>query len=136
MEGPCKGGTQDVCTETDLVCLMRPAGKYLNAIRECGRAMPPPLASSHKIAYDPSHTYITSIHAAHARASAALLRVLVEEAGLMGWLRSIKHFFLLDQVGWLLGKSRFFLLFVDPLNEFADGWICAGRPCFKLRRVL
>ncbi len=35
---------------------------------------------------------------AHAHASAALLRVLVQEQQLSAWLRSIKHYFLMDQV--------------------------------------
>ncbi len=39
------------------------------------------------------------ITAAHSQASASLLRLLLEERQLLTMLRSIKHYFLLDQVG-------------------------------------
>lgn len=62
--------------------------------------MPPPLASAGgALRYDPSGAYMASIQAAKGRASAGLMQVMMEEMGLLGWLTSLKRFFLLEQVG-------------------------------------
>lgn len=52
-----------------------------------------------RLAYDPQSSFVQDIMAAHARASASLLHLLrsEQEVGLMTWLRSLKHFFMLDQ---------------------------------------
>jgi hypothetical protein len=42
---------------------------------------------------------MASIQAAKGRASAGLMQVMMEEMGLLGWLTSLKRFFLLEQVG-------------------------------------
>jgi hypothetical protein len=68
-------------------------------MRECGAEVPPsPLAAS-GLAYDAGGAYLDAIRAALDAASGALLRLMLGQGQLMGWLRSIKHFFLLDQVG-------------------------------------
>jgi gamma-tubulin complex component 2 len=78
---------------------LRPAGKYLNAMRECGAAVPPSPLPGGALRYDGGGAYLDAIHAALHAASGALLRLMLGQGQLMGWLRSIKHFFLLDQVG-------------------------------------
>ncbi|GBF91900.1 gamma-tubulin complex component [Raphidocelis subcapitata] len=72
-------------------------GKYLNAVRECGAEAPPsPLAAS-GLSYDAGGAYLDAVRVALDAASGALLRLMLGQGQLMGWLRSIKHFFLLDQ---------------------------------------
>ncbi len=85
-------------------------GKYLNVMRECGQppaVVVPPTASSSatavgvlsKVQYDAHGRFALQISAAHSAASASLLRLLVGDRELLPLLRSIKHYFLLDQVG-------------------------------------
>lgn len=74
------------------------AGKYLNAIRECGAPVPPSPLPGGRLRYDPGGAYLDAIGRALDAASGALLRLMLGQGQLMGWLRSIKHFFLLDQV--------------------------------------
>ncbi|KAF5833568.1 Spc98 family-domain-containing protein [Dunaliella salina] len=52
-----------------------------------------------RLAYNPQSSFVQDIMAAHARASASLLHLLRSEqgVGLLTWLRSLKHFFMLDQ---------------------------------------
>jgi hypothetical protein len=76
-----------------------PAGKYLNAMRECGAAVPPSPLPNGRLQYDAGGAYLDAIRTALDAASGALLRLMLGQGQLMGWLRSIKHFFLLDQVG-------------------------------------
>jgi hypothetical protein len=77
-------------------------------VRECGRPAPRALPVGQRLAFDPGHGYLGHLVAAHASASSSLLTLVVEEQGLTGWLRSLKHFFLMDQVGNYRG------MFVEP----------------------
>jgi len=66
-------------------------------MRECGAAVPPSPLPNGRLQYDASGAYLDAIRAALDAASGALLRLMLGQGQLMGWLRSIKHFFLLDQ---------------------------------------
>jgi hypothetical protein len=75
-------------------------------MRECGAAVPPSPLPGGRLRYDASGGYLDAVRAALHSASGALLRLMLGQGQLMGWLRSIKHFFLLDQVGRGGGDSR------------------------------
>ena len=92
-----------VTSNADVTCpcafLLLPPGKQLNAIRACGRSLGAAPCSTGPLRYDPGGQYLSAIQSALARASSGLMQLMMEEVQLMGWLRSIKHYFLLDQVG-------------------------------------
>ncbi|KAI4462823.1 gamma tubulin complex protein [Holotrichia oblita] len=71
------------------------AGKYLNVIRQCGRTL------SHKvetIEYKlEERNYIEAIENAYKYASQTLLDLVMKDQDLLGRLKSVKHYFLLDQ---------------------------------------
>ncbi|XP_015834942.1 gamma-tubulin complex component 2 isoform X1 [Tribolium castaneum] len=71
------------------------AGKYLNVIRQCGK---PVKNKIRPILYkiEEKH-YIEAIENAYKFASQTLLELVVKEKDLLGRLRSVKHYFLLDQ---------------------------------------
>jgi len=72
------------------------AGKYLNVIRECNRFVANPHQS--KITYThQEREFMEKIEAAYSFSSKLLLDMLLEEEQLMARLKSIKHYFLLDQ---------------------------------------
>ncbi|KAG2439312.1 hypothetical protein HXX76_004671 [Chlamydomonas incerta] len=102
----------------DLRELILRTGKYQNLLRECGQPVAQPLlpqtaaaaasgappAPLPPLVYDPTQPGNLQQHvrAAHAAASSALLTFLLRGSasgggGLLGVLRSVKHFFLLDQ---------------------------------------
>lgn len=71
------------------------AGKYLNVIRQCGKAVDNKVESiEYKI--EQRH-YIDAIDKAYKFASRTLLDLVIKEQDLLGRLRSVKHYFLLDQ---------------------------------------
>lgn len=71
------------------------AGKYLNVIRQCGHPVKSKIqAILYKI--EEKH-YIEAIENAYKFASQTLLDLVVKEKDLLGRLRSVKHYFLLDQ---------------------------------------
>lgn len=57
-----------------------------------------PLEASAYLQYDASGSYLPLIHLAHQGASRALLGFMMRDVQVLSWLRSMKHFFLLDQV--------------------------------------
>lgn len=80
------------------------------------------------------------INRAHAFASRALLDLLLHKHDLLGRLRSLKHFFLLDQ-------GDFFVQFMDTaevgglLLQYAGSWYCGEDElqfplCIYPRRLL
>ncbi|KAG5191839.1 Spc98 family-domain-containing protein [Tribonema minus] len=87
-------------------------GKYLNVVRECGKQVLCPHAGP--ITMEQSDTndtrYGEIVEAAYAFASRTLLDVVVGECQLMARLRTIKHFFLLDQ-------GDLFVHFMDVAEE-------------------
>ncbi|XP_064628663.1 gamma-tubulin complex component 2-like isoform X2 [Lineus longissimus] len=71
-------------------------GKYLNVVRQCGQDVTCPHAE--EIVYTiKERQYVDHIEKAYFYASKVLLSLLMEEKELMARLRSIKHYFLLDQ---------------------------------------
>jgi gamma-tubulin complex component 2 len=71
-------------------------GKYLNVIRQCGKNLKYPHAE--EIVYTiKERKYVEAIEKAYHFASKTLLNLLMQEYDLLGRLRSVKHYFLLDQ---------------------------------------
>ncbi|TIB63325.1 hypothetical protein E3P78_01890 [Wallemia ichthyophaga] len=83
------------------------AGKYLNVIRECGIEV-----SKHRNYGELERTSINSppfykqVEDAYTHANRALLKLLLEDEGLVSRLRSLKHYF-------FLADSDFFVHFLD-----------------------
>uniref|UniRef100_A0A8B9GCA6 Gamma-tubulin complex component n=1 Tax=Amazona collaria TaxID=241587 RepID=A0A8B9GCA6_9PSIT len=84
-------------------------GKYLNVVRECGRDVTCPVAK--EVIYTlKERAYVEQIEKAYNYASKVLLDFLMEEKELVSHLRSIKHYFLMDQ-------GDFFVHFMDLTEE-------------------
>ncbi|XP_038037230.1 gamma-tubulin complex component 2 isoform X1 [Anas acuta] len=84
-------------------------GKYLNVVRECGRDVTCPVAK--EVIYTlKERAYVEQIEKAYNYASKVLLDFLMEEKELVAHLRSIKHYFLMDQ-------GDFFVHFMDLTEE-------------------
>ncbi|MEE6513613.1 hypothetical protein FKM82_021358 [Ascaphus truei] len=84
-------------------------GKYLNVVRECGRDVTCP--DAREIIYTlKERAYVEQIEKAYSYASKVLLDFLMEEKELVAHLRSIKHYFLMDQ-------GDFFVHFMDLTEE-------------------
>ena len=99
-------------------------GKYLNVIRQCGLSIKCPHAQ--EIVYClKEHDYVDHIEKAYDYASRSLLDMLMSEKKLLYRLRSIKHYFLLDQGDFFVG---FMDLAEDELKKNMDGESC--RICF------
>lgn len=84
-------------------------GKYLNAIRECGRPVERPLPPDVHIEYS-NGGFMHSIQLAFATSSQALLRLLQHDLGLNNTLAALKHYFLLD-------KGDLLVSFLDNAEE-------------------
>ena len=85
------------------------SGKYLNVVHECGGEDTFPAAQQMQYSVHERH-YIEQIEAAHSHASRKLLDLILVERDLPGYLRSIKHYFLLDQ-------GDLFVHFMDSAGE-------------------
>ena len=72
------------------------SGKYLNVVWECGKELGATPAQPMQYSVH-ERGYIEQIEAAHSQASRKLLDLILVEKDLLGYLRSIKHYFLLDQ---------------------------------------
>ncbi|XP_073429959.1 gamma-tubulin complex component 2 isoform X1 [Dendrobates tinctorius] len=84
-------------------------GKYLNVVRECGCDVTCPDAK--EIIYTlKERAYVERIEKAYSYASKVLLNFLMEEKELVAHLRSIKHYFLMNQ-------GDFFVHFMDLTEE-------------------
>eukprot|EP00210_Caulerpa_lentillifera_P000713 g690.t1 len=92
---------------TDLILK---TGKYLNAIKECGRVVKRPLDANEHIVYETGGTsYQSLIQKAHQFASQAFLNLFIKDLSLVDWLRGLKHFFLMDKgdmIGHLMDIAR------------------------------
>ncbi|KAL0340821.1 UNVERIFIED_CONTAM: Gamma-tubulin complex component 2 [Sesamum radiatum] len=78
-------------------------GKYLNVMRECGHSIQVPVAENAKLTtVGSNHRYLECIKAAYDFASGELLNLIKDKYDLMGKLRSIKHYLLLDQGDFLV----------------------------------
>eukprot|EP00891_Asterochloris_glomerata_P004229 jgi/Astpho2/4229/Aster-05189 len=85
-------------------------GKYLNAIRECGRDVERSLPPETHLEFDEEGRYERHIQAAFQAASASLLGLLQRELGLRQALTALKQYMLLSQ-GDMLGA------FLDSADE-------------------
>ncbi|XP_077999830.1 gamma-tubulin complex component 2-like [Glandiceps talaboti] len=84
-------------------------GKYLNVVRQCGRD--PKCPSAEEILYTlKDRQYVEVIEKAHSYSSKMLVDLLMEERELLGRLRSIKHYFLMEQ-------GDFFVHFMDIAED-------------------
>lgn len=78
-------------------------GKYLNVMRECGHNIQVPVAENSKLTtVGSNHRYLECIKSAYDFASGELLNLIKQKYDLMGKLRSIKHYLLLDQGDFLV----------------------------------
>lgn len=84
-------------------------GKYLNVVRGCGREVVFPNALELRYSLEERH-YVEQIEQAYAYAGRQLVSVVMEEYDLMGYLHSIKHYFLFDQ-------GDLFVHFLDLAEE-------------------
>lgn len=85
-------------------------GKYQNVIRQCGQS-PAACAGEEHLRYSlDEREYIEKIDNVYHKASRALLNLLMDKVDLMGRLRSVKHFFLMDQ-------GDFVVQFMDMAEE-------------------
>ncbi|KAF5282164.1 hypothetical protein FQR65_LT02861 [Abscondita terminalis] len=88
------------------------AGKYLNVIRQCGK----PVNNKVEIVQykiEQKH-YIDAIEKAYKFASQTLLDLVLKEKDLLGRLKSVKHYFLLDQSDFIV---TFLTLCEKELNK-------------------
>nr|ATG71066.1 Spc97 / Spc98 family [Cupressus duclouxiana] len=78
-------------------------GKYLNVLRECGHSVQVPFSENAKLTNSGSdRRYLECINIAYNFASAELLNLITHKYDLMARLRSMKHYFLLDQGDFLV----------------------------------
>ncbi|KAH0860631.1 hypothetical protein HID58_088892, partial [Brassica napus] len=78
-------------------------GKYLNVMRGCGHNVQVPISERSKLTiFGSNHHYLECIKAAHEFASKELVSLIMDKYGLIGRLRSIKHYLLLDQGDFLV----------------------------------
>ncbi|KAL5565818.1 hypothetical protein UlMin_028982 [Ulmus minor] len=78
-------------------------GKYLNVMRECGHHVQVPVSENTKLlSFGTNHHYLECIKSAYDFASGELLNLIKEKYDLIGKLRSIKHYLLLDQGDFLV----------------------------------
>ncbi|KAJ7965253.1 Gamma-tubulin complex component [Quillaja saponaria] len=78
-------------------------GKYLNVMRECGHNVQVPAPENSKLmSFGSNHHYLECVKAAYNFASSELLNLIKEKYDLLGKLRSMKHYLLLDQGDFLV----------------------------------
>ncbi|PKI66930.1 hypothetical protein CRG98_012693 [Punica granatum] len=93
-------------------------GKYLNVMRECGHTVQVPVSENSKfMSFGANHHYLECIKVAYDFASGELLNLIKEKYDLVGKLRSIKHYLLLDQGDFLV---HFMDIARDELNKQLD----------------
>ncbi|KAE8650096.1 gamma-tubulin complex component 2 [Cucumis sativus] len=93
-------------------------GKYLNVMRECGHNVQLPASENSKLmSFGSNHQYLECIKAAYDFSSSELLKLIKEKYDLMGKLRSIKHYLLLDQGDFLV---HFMDIARDELSKKLD----------------
>lgn len=72
-------------------------GKFLNVVRNCGKQLKVPENLLKFVFSLKEKYYLEIIEGAYTHSSKQLLQLMMEEYDLLGYLRSIKHYFLLDQ---------------------------------------
>lgn len=87
------------------------AGKYQNVILQCGEKPKASSIGDQRLSYSTDErAYAGKIDDAYRKASRTLLSLLMNKLDLMGRLRSVKHFFLMDQ-------GDFVVQFMDMAEE-------------------
>ncbi|VYS67119.1 unnamed protein product [Arabidopsis thaliana] len=88
---------------TNIAATILTTGKYLNVMRECGHNVQVPISERSKLTiFGSNHHYLECIKAAHEFASIELVNLIKDKYDLVGRLRSIKHYLLLDQGDFLV----------------------------------
>ncbi|XP_057515488.1 gamma-tubulin complex component 2 isoform X2 [Amaranthus tricolor] len=88
---------------SDVAGTILTTGKYLNVMRECGHNVQVRVSENSKLRnFGSNHHYLECIKSAYDFASGELLNLIREKYDLMGKLRSIKHYLLLDQGDFLV----------------------------------
>ncbi|PNT61397.1 hypothetical protein BRADI_5g14800v3 [Brachypodium distachyon] len=78
-------------------------GKYLNVMRECGHNVQVSLSENSKVtSFGSNHQYLECIKSAYDFASGELLTLMKDKYDLIGKLRSLKRYLLLDQGDFLV----------------------------------
>ncbi|KAL8171878.1 hypothetical protein V2J09_023682 [Rumex salicifolius] len=78
-------------------------GKYLNVMRECGHNVQVQVSENSKLrSFGSNHHYLECIKGAYDFSSGELLNLIKDKYDVMGKLRSIKHYLLLDQGDFLV----------------------------------
>ncbi|XP_074579090.1 gamma-tubulin complex component 2 isoform X2 [Curcuma longa] len=78
-------------------------GKYLNVMRECGHNVQVPLSDNSKLmSFESNHHYLECIKTAYDFASSELLNLIRHKYDLVGKLRALKRYLLLDQGDYLV----------------------------------
>ena len=72
-------------------------GKYLNAIRECGKEISAAIFPEPTVYSTEERFYTERVEIAYQAASRQLLNLLLEDSDLVGHLVSVKHYFFMDQ---------------------------------------
>lgn len=89
-------------------------GKYLNAIRACGKEIAAPIFPEETV-YTTEERYFTErVEMAYQAASQQLLHHLLEDSDLVGHLHSVKHYFFMDQGDFM---TQFMDMAEDELSK-------------------
>lgn len=78
-------------------------GKYLSVIREAGKVIKKPVFSTPTLVYSTDERmYESRVELGYQSASKQLLQLLLEDCDLVGHLKSLKHYFFMDQGDWVV----------------------------------
>ncbi|XP_021319294.1 gamma-tubulin complex component 2 [Sorghum bicolor] len=88
---------------TNVAAMILTTGKYLNVMRECGHNVQVSLSDNTKLmSFGSNHQYLECIKSAYDFASGELLTLMKDKYDLIGKLRSLKRYLLLDQGDFLV----------------------------------
>ncbi|AQK44600.1 Gamma-tubulin complex component 2 [Zea mays] len=88
---------------TNVAATILTTGKYLNVMRECGHNVQVSLSDNSKLmSFGSNHQYLECIKSAYDFASGELLTLMKDKYDLIGKLRSLKRYLLLDQGDFLV----------------------------------
>ncbi|RCV34392.1 hypothetical protein SEVIR_7G165100v4 [Setaria viridis] len=88
---------------TNVAAMILTTGKYLNVMRECGHNVQVSFSENSKLmSFGSNHQYLECIKSAYDFASGELLTLMKDKYDLIGKLRSLKRYLLLDQGDFLV----------------------------------
>ncbi|RLM64675.1 Gamma-tubulin complex component 2 [Panicum miliaceum] len=87
---------------TNVAAMILTTGKYLNVMRECGHNVQVSLENSKLMSFGSNHQYLECIKSAYDFASGELLTLMKDKYDLIGKLRCLKRYLLLDQGDFLV----------------------------------